>query len=294
MPDGRPWPRISIVTPSYNQGEFIEETIRSILLQGYPNLEFIIIDGESTDNTVKILNKYDSQIDYWISEPDRGQSHALNKGFAKTTGSIMAWICADDTYLPGAFSRAVDFFQRNTSAEFLYGDGRLINENSETIKDVDSGPVLDRDNFHNYNYVFSTTAFWKCSIWEKSGGYIDESNVFTMDWELFIRMNQQAELHYRSGRVACLRHHKGTKTFNGVNLQPNKRNREIVMVSRKYGGWFSYNSVIYILLRITNFSETFKGLPRPIYSLFFWALYLPIRMSGKGKRSIFFNGYRKS
>ena len=101
MPDAN-YPRISIVTPSYNQGQFIEQTIRSVLLQNYPNLEYIIIDGGSTDNTVETIEKYEQYITYWVSEPDRGQSHAINKGFARCTGEIMAWLNSDDLYLPSA------------------------------------------------------------------------------------------------------------------------------------------------------------------------------------------------
>lgn len=292
MSDGRPWPRISIVIPSYNQGQFIEETIRSVLLQGYPNVELVIIDGGSNDGTVRMLEKYDPLIDYWVSEPDRGQSHALNKGFVKTTGSIMAWICADDIYLPGAFLGTAKFFNNDSDVEFIYGDGLLLDKDSNLIRYVNSGPVLDRNNFHNYNYVFSTTAFWQRTLWEKSGGYIDDSNNWTMDWELFIRMNKKAKLHYRPGRVACLRHHTETKTSTGINRDFSQRNHEIVKISRKYGGWFCYNSIMYILLKIAGLSRLFERAPRPVYSIFFRLLHVPIKMTGKGRLSIFFNGYR--
>ena len=102
MPDGKTWPKISIVTPSYNQGEFIERTIRSVLLQGYPNLEYIIIDGGSTDRSVELIGKYEPFIRYWVSEPDKGQSNAINKGFQHASGGIFAWLNSDDIYLPGA------------------------------------------------------------------------------------------------------------------------------------------------------------------------------------------------
>ena len=98
------WPRITVVVPSYNQGQFIEETIRSVLLQKYPNLEFFVMDGGSTDNTVEILEKYDPWIAHWESQPDRGQSHAINKGWSRSTGAIVAWLNSDDTYTPGALS----------------------------------------------------------------------------------------------------------------------------------------------------------------------------------------------
>src|SRR5262249_30682863 len=103
-PDGSPWPRLSIITPSYNQGQFIEETIRSVLLQGYPDLEYMIIDGGSTDNTVEIIRKYDPWLEYWVSERDRGQSHAINKGFRRSSGALLGWLNSDDVLLPNALA----------------------------------------------------------------------------------------------------------------------------------------------------------------------------------------------
>ena len=105
MPNGEPWPRISLVTPSYNQGRYIEETIRSVLLQNYPNLEYVIIDGGSTDETLAILQKYEHWLTYWASEPDHGQSHAINKGFQRCTGTILNWLCSDDILLEESSER---------------------------------------------------------------------------------------------------------------------------------------------------------------------------------------------
>ena len=112
QPDGTPWPRISIVTPSYNQGQYIEETLRGVLLQGYPNLEYIVMDGGSTDGTVDILRKYAPWLAHWTSEPDRGQAHAINKGMASATGAIGAYLNSDDYYLPGALLYVAGSFRR--------------------------------------------------------------------------------------------------------------------------------------------------------------------------------------
>lgn len=111
MPNGSSWPRVSIVTPSYNQAHFLEETIRSVLLQGYPNLEYIIMDGGSTDGSVDIIHKYEPWLAYWFSGKDQGQSHAINKGWAHSTGDYMAWLNSDDVYLPKSVVRAVNALQ---------------------------------------------------------------------------------------------------------------------------------------------------------------------------------------
>ncbi|MBC8184622.1 glycosyltransferase [candidate division KSB1 bacterium] len=120
--DGSSLPRISIVTPSYNQGQFIEETIRSVLLQGYPNLEYIIIDGGSTDNSVELIKKYEPWLTYWTSEKDRGQSHAINKGFQRVTGEIFAWLNSDDFFLPGALQRVAAEFHAQNGLAMMAGE----------------------------------------------------------------------------------------------------------------------------------------------------------------------------
>src|SRR6516162_5188478 len=121
MPDGRAWPRISIVTPSYNQGQFIEETIRSVLLQGYPNLEYIVMDGGSKDNTLRVLRKYEHAIHFWTSAPDKGQAEAINKGFARANGEILAWLNSDDVYEMGVFAQVAKFFQQQPDIDVISG-----------------------------------------------------------------------------------------------------------------------------------------------------------------------------
>jgi len=190
MPDGSPWPRVSIVTPSYNQGQFIEETIRSVLLQGYPNLEYIIIDGGSTDGSVDIIRKYERGLAYWVSEPDRGQSHAINKGCQRATGEIMAWLNSDDRYWPGALARAARFFVSHPSIVFANGDVDYI--------DVD-GRFVRRIHAIRPNWFLTANlgahgwpqqgCFWRRRAYEQVGG-IDSSLRFCMDRDLFIRLTR--------------------------------------------------------------------------------------------------------
>ena len=128
MKDGRPWPRISIVTLSYNQGEFIEDAIRSVLLQGYPNLEYIIVDGGSSDGSEEVIRRYEDKLTYWSSEPDRGPAAALNKGFQLATGEIFGFLNADDLYLPGSFRKVATRFSTHCSTDVLYGNGLMTDE----------------------------------------------------------------------------------------------------------------------------------------------------------------------
>jgi len=134
MPDGSFWPKISIITPSLNQGRFIEETIRSVLLQGYPNLEYFIMDGGSKDQTLDILEKYSPWITYWESIPDKGQSHAIYKGFERATGSIYAYINSDDLYEPGAFKHVAELFSENPNVTCIAGGCRIFGSEHRIFK----------------------------------------------------------------------------------------------------------------------------------------------------------------
>lgn len=120
-------PLVSIITPSYNQAHFLEETIQSVISQDYGNLEYIIVDGGSTDGSVEIIQQYANRIDWWVSEPDRGQTDAINKGFDKANGEILAWLNSDDTYIPGAISEAVAYLTNHPDLGMVYGDTNIIN-----------------------------------------------------------------------------------------------------------------------------------------------------------------------
>ena len=188
-PDGRPWPRISIVTPSYNQGHFIEETIRSILLQGYPDLEYIIIDGGSTDESVEIIEKYELWLTYWVSEKDRGQAHAINKGFAFASGSIFGWLNSDDQLLPSAVLAVSSTFDRDQA--WLVGrsididaDGDRVREwCPETIPSV--AAWLSRLS-RGVSYVLpQPSTFWRRFAWDACGP-LDERLTYCFDHAFFL------------------------------------------------------------------------------------------------------------
>ena len=163
-------PKMSIVTPSYNQAEFLEKTILSILNQNCPNLEYIIIDGGSTDGSVEIIKKYEKYLAYWISEKDNGQAHAIKKGFEKSTGQILAWLNSDDTYLPGALFKIARVFQNNPDADLVFGNIYHIDSLDRRIGELG----FTKFNFSTLIYgggnLHQTGAFWTRGIYDKIGG----------------------------------------------------------------------------------------------------------------------------
>lgn len=189
MPEAKPWPRISIVTPSYNQGRFIEGTIRSVLLQGYPNLEYIVIDGGSADGTTDILRKYEPWLTYWVSEPDRGQSHAVNKGFKLASGEIAAWLNSDDQYLPGTLETIVEHAQKYPEAGAWAGGGRRLDAKSRKIIWERLPPGLQFDEIVNWNeyYLPQPSCFLNRNVL-RDEVYLNESYHLQMDFDLWLRI----------------------------------------------------------------------------------------------------------
>jgi len=221
LPDGGPWPRISIVTPSFNQGRFIEATILSVLGQGYPNLEYIVIDGGSTDKTGAVFERYRDQLDYVVSEKDDGQSHAINKGMAIATGEILTWLNSDDMLAPGAlFAMAIAFATSRADlvagiAE-VYRDGEL---NYEHVTACSDGPLplddlLDLDcGWNAGQFFYQPEVFFTRDLWHRAGGYVDATLFYSMDYELWLRFAVQgAQLHVIGRPIARYRKHDDQKT----------------------------------------------------------------------------------
>ncbi len=186
MPDGSAWPRISIVTPSLNQGQFIEETIRSVLLQGYPDLEYIIIDGGSTDGSVDIIKKYEPWLTYWVSEPDKGQAHAINKGFSKASGDVNAYINSDDVYEPGVFYVVAPLFTFPENQLLVAGECDVFNEIGTKYIFKPHWPKETRDLMTTCPFG-QPASFWSCEIHKMIGG-MDETFRCCFDLEFFLRI----------------------------------------------------------------------------------------------------------
>lgn len=221
-PDGSPWPSISIVTPSYNQGQFIEETIRSVLLQGYPNLEYIVIDGSSTDESVQIIKKYAPWLKYWISEPDRGQSHAINKGLKHCSGDIFNWINSDDLLTPGAL-HAVAMAWRKTPQTIVAGAAINFDENG--LEDLHSPNAISLQNFVNWRKARESGWMWQQPSTFLPGadvrkiGGVREDMRFSMDHFLMIDLLQLCNVVYVPDVLARFRLHSDSKTMSFGHLQ---------------------------------------------------------------------------
>ena len=286
------WPKITIVLPSYNQGIFIEETIRSVILQCYPNLEFIIMDGKSTDDSVEIINRFSDEITYWTSEPDRGQSHALNKGFARSTGEIMAWLCGDDIYLPGALFKIAEHFINNPTSSLVCGNGRMMKVDGTRLPGLYNAE-LDVANLHNHCSIATAAAFWRRKLWDDVGGAVDEANYFTMDWELMLRMRRFTIPVHINHDIVVVRSHPNSKSSIGTRhgtQRSRERDWEVVKISRTYGGHLCFNSMAYELKQLRSLAEYFRGGPRLLYSAVFRVVYFPLsllhRLYGKPKSNL--------
>lgn len=190
------YPKISIVTPNYNGAEYLEETILSVLNQNYPNLEYIIIDGGSSDNSLEIIKRYQSKLAYWVSEPDNGLYDAIQKGFDKTTGEIMAWINSDDMYVEGSFSIVSEIFLNFKQVNWLLGIPSLYDEKGRTVS-VQKFKQWSKFNYYTYNYewIQQESVFWGRDLWERSGSKLNTNLKLAGDLELWTRFFREEKLY---------------------------------------------------------------------------------------------------
>jgi len=210
-PAGEPWPRISIVTPSYNQGAFLEETIRSVLLQGYPNLEYIVIDGDSVDESVEIIRKYSPWLSYWVTEKDNGQAHAINKGFAQAQGTVFGWLNSDDYLFTDALIFVGNRFALITEPSVLVGEGDIVGQNGEFLRAI-AVPALDQESILAWEQMFlQQSCFWSARCWEREGG-LDEDLHLLLDVDLWVRFSRRYTFVAERVKLGALRWYPDAKT----------------------------------------------------------------------------------
>lgn len=218
MAHSEEFPKISVVTPSFNQGKFIERTIRSVLDQGYPRLEYIVVDGQSTDDTVSIVKKYDGRLT-WVSEPDQGQSDAINKGLRQATGDILCYLNSDDVLMPGSLVAVAETFRTHPEAQWLTGYCRNINAADKLIQ----SPITAYKNFllrhYSYSslvmidYVSQMSTFWRRAAME-TVGLFDVDRHLVMDYDYWLRLARRSRPVILRQELSAFRQHDDSKSSN--------------------------------------------------------------------------------
>lgn len=229
-----PAPAISIVTPSYNQAQFLERTIRSVLDQRYPRLEYIVQDGGSSDGSDAIIARHNAQLAFWESARDGGQSNAINRGMGRATGEILAYLNSDDVLLPGSLAYVANIFARRPDVDLIYGHRVIIDAN-----DMEVGrwvlPPHDDELLSWVDFVPQETMFWRRRIWEKVGSAVDESFDFAMDWDLLLRFRAAGAKMYRAPRF--LGAFRATPQQKSNTMVDNVGRREVRLLKERSLGY---------------------------------------------------------
>ncbi len=230
LPDGSPWPRVTIVTPSYNQAPFLEETIRSVLLQGYPDLEYIVMDGGSSDGSAAIIERYAPWLAHWVSQPDRGQSSAINLGFARATGGWLGWLNSDDCYAPGALRALVE---SAASTGATWASGAVIRfQDGARAAPVRLQPRIEAFSPEMLRRILAFDqpgCLWTRDLWAAAGP-LDESLTYAFDWDFFIRLAPLARPAAIPATVACYRLHGAHKSGSGGG----RRRQELTAIYERH------------------------------------------------------------
>ena len=222
-------PKISIVTPSYNQGQYLEETIRSVLDQNYPDLEYIIMDGGSTDDSVEIIKKYESRLAHWESKPDGGQADAINKGFNMATGDILGWLNSDDYYTSDTLQQVSELLAPD-DLKIVFGECDLFHEKSGKVKVSTVYEYAQSHKIEYSDYIIQPSSFWTKKTWDLVGN-LNEKLTYTFDWEWFIRASRAGVFLQPDNRTwSVYRYHEQHKTGTGGN----KRELELASIYKQY------------------------------------------------------------
>lgn len=206
-------PLVSIVTPSYNQADYLEETILSVLNQDYDPIQYIIIDGASSDGSIAIIKRFKGRISHWVSEKDLGQTDAINKGFKLANGEIISWLNSDDTLLPGAISEAVQYLSDNPEVGLVYGGANYIDKNSSVIGKFPAAQTSLQKLKRGYVHIPQQASFFRKSLWDQVGP-LDPSFFFAMDYDLWVRLASVSKITYIPRTWANFRLHADAKTIS--------------------------------------------------------------------------------
>jgi glycosyltransferase involved in cell wall biosynthesis len=246
MTDKHAQPLVSIVTPSFNQANFLRATIDSVLAQTYPNIEYLVIDGGSTDGSIEIIKEYQDRLAYWVSEPDRGQTEAINKGFARANGQIMAWLNSDDTYQPEAVAEAVAYLSEHPEVGLVYGDANFIDEHGTPIGRFPAAQTDYQRLRRGYVHIPQQAAFWRADLWQQVGP-LDPKMYFAMDYDLWVRLAEVSRIRYYPKTWANFRLHGASKT-----IQDDDRCwADMVQIHYRDGGsWLSVITVKYVIRKL--------------------------------------------
>ena len=237
---------VSIVTPSFNQARYIEKTIQSVLAQEYPQIEYFVLDGGSTDGTIEVIRKYTDRLAWWASEEDGGQTAAINKGFARAKGEVLAWLNSDDTYEPGAVAAAMKYLQEHPEVGMVYGNCNYINEAGDVIGKFGAAQTDYRLLRQGYTHIPQQTMFFRADLW-KQVGPLDPSFYFAMDYDLWTRIAARTQIKYVPETWADFRLHTSGKTI----LADDRCWPEMLQVHYRDGGsFFSVIVAKYYLRRL--------------------------------------------
>ncbi|MHC5059470.1 MAG: glycosyltransferase family 2 protein [Planctomycetota bacterium] len=221
-------PKVTIVTPSYNQGAFLENTILSVLNQDYPNIEYIIIDGGSTDGSVDIIKKYQDRLAYWVSEPDRGQSHAINKGFGHATGEIFNWLNSDDLLMSSSVKIAVHYLTCKPNIGVVYGDRITVDERGNFLELTQVPSYLEKA-MHHHLKIPQETTFFRSRYYLEAGG-LDENLEYCMDYDFFFKLCKLTQFYHIPFVLGAYRKHGLSKTVVYSNRLKKSGKEEVAKV----------------------------------------------------------------
>jgi glycosyltransferase involved in cell wall biosynthesis len=269
MPDGAVWPVLSVVTPSYNQGEFIEQTIRSVLLQGFPNLEYVIMDGGSSDNSVAVIQKYSPWLSYWVSQPDRGQSAAINTGFKHTTGALLGWLNSDDYYMPAAFEVFAQSALAHPKAEVFVGNGRRVTREGRVVDHRVPPPKITLDSLYHWmngSDFCQPSCMFRRKAWDIAG-QLDESIHLALDVDLWMRMAKAGcQFLTLPNLLTTTLLHKNAKTEAYLELS----HVDCAIIAIRHGGEYAVRGHLEELARRVAWSEPnlLKILNHPVIRFF--------------------------